>query len=92
MSHSLNPLKVRVSNDTFSTFILFNIHVLHTIGGKNYSCNVSLSLVKVSYTKELNLQTGDVTISAFNSTYSSGSFNQPVCKETESGKDKVRID
>lgn len=51
LPYSLNPLKVRVSNDTFSTFVMFNIHVLHIVGGKNYSCNVSLSLVRVSYTK-----------------------------------------
>lgn len=38
------------------------------------------------------METGNSIISGLNSTFSSKSFNEAVCKESESGKDKTRID
>jgi hypothetical protein len=69
------------------------------LGGKNYTCNVSIPLTYISYIKvspsliqEIDLETGNAIISNLNSTYSSKSFNEPVCKESESAKDKTRIE
>jgi hypothetical protein len=42
--------------------------------------------------QEVNLDTGNSIVSSLNTTYSSKIFKEAVCKESESGKDRIRID
>ena len=86
-----DPLRVRVSNDSIGLYCSFVADVRHTIGSKTYSCGTSIIDLPLSYTKEFDLETGNIIIDSVSKNYSFASFTKAECQGKIDSADTDRI-
>ena len=88
----MTPTKVIVTNDSYVIGFTFNVTVQHTVKAANYTCDYNTEDINVSYTKEVDLVSGNTLISSFKSSFGQNLFTkEPRCSAAVNATDMKHI-